>query len=448
MTMTNTKNKQIHKGLTLIEASVVIVLIMLMMAVASVYWKNATNNAEYNSTATQLNTVTSAAIDYVHDNYTNISKNVSAGHPTYITGQQLRDAGYLMTGYSLTNNSHQDYEVAIGVNPKFTDRLVGFVLTQNGTEISMDGLRTISAYAGGMAGYVHDDNIAEGAYGGWKVTLTDYGMTAKQGHLASFISSDKLGANSDAGDRLYRYSVDGHPALNQMQTSIDMDSNDLNNVSTVNTTDLAATNNITTKEMTASDTINTNILAATTVKATGDVTASGGVTGNTVRSNGRLSTGEVLQLDQVNTAGAACSPNGLVSRDANGAILSCQSGVWAGGSGGYPTGSPIPWPAATPPSGYLVCNGQSFNTAAYPKLASVYPSGTLPDLRGVFIRGLDSGRGYDSGRAILSYESDTSGMAPNSGGYLEGHHSGMTYYSPNGESRPKNVAFVYIVKAE
>ncbi|MCU2790359.1 shufflon system plasmid conjugative transfer pilus tip adhesin PilV, partial [Enterobacter hormaechei subsp. hoffmannii] len=52
----------------------------------------------------------------------------------------------------------------------------------------------------------------------------------------------------------------------------------------------------------------------------------------------RLSTGEVLQLDGVNTAGAVCSPNGLVSRDATGAILSCQSGVWVSGgnySGNY-----------------------------------------------------------------------------------------------------------------
>ncbi|ECH4667691.1 shufflon system plasmid conjugative transfer pilus tip adhesin PilV [Salmonella enterica] len=447
MTMINMKNKQIHNGLSLIEASVVILLIMLMMALATVYWKNATNNAEYNSTATQLNTVTNAAVDYIHDNYSDISKNVSTGKPVYVTGQQLRDAGYLMTGYSLTNNSHQDYQVAIGVNPKFSDRLVAFVLTQNGTEIPMDGLRTISAYAGGMAGYVHDDNIAEGAYGGWKVTLTDYGMSAKKGHLASFISSDKLGTNADAGDRLYRYSVDGHPALNQMQTSIDMDANDLNNVSTVNTADLAATNTITTKEMTASDTINTNILSATTVNASGNVTASGGVTGNTVRSNGRLSTGEYLQLDAVATVGAACSPNGLVSRDSNGAILSCQSGVWSGSSGGYPTGSPIPWPTATPPSGYLLCNGQSFNTAAHPKLASVYPSGTLPDLRGVFIRGLDNGRGYDSGRTILSYQADSPGVYIQ-GHNLQGHHSGMEHDQVGGESHPKNVAFNYIVKAE
>ncbi|WP_394853875.1 shufflon system plasmid conjugative transfer pilus tip adhesin PilV, partial [Enterobacter roggenkampii] len=51
----------------------------------------------------------------------------------------------------------------------------------------------------------------------------------------------------------------------------------------------------------------------------------------------RLSTGEVLQLDGVNTAGAVCSPNGLVSRDATGAILSCQSGVWKSQDSGHYT---------------------------------------------------------------------------------------------------------------
>ncbi|MFM4429394.1 shufflon system plasmid conjugative transfer pilus tip adhesin PilV, partial [Klebsiella pneumoniae] len=39
-------------------------------------------------------------------------------------------------------------------------------------------------------------------------------------------------------------------------------------------------------------------------------------------------TGEYLQLEKTATAGASCSPNGLVGRDSTGAILSCQSGVW------------------------------------------------------------------------------------------------------------------------
>lgn len=59
-----------------------------------------------------------------------------------------------------------------------------------------------------------------------------------------------------------------------------------------------------------------------------NIYTSGQVRGGSVRADGRLSTGEVLQLEGVNTAGAVCSPNGLVSRDATGAILSCQSGAW------------------------------------------------------------------------------------------------------------------------
>ena len=45
------------------------------------------------------------------------------------------------------------------------------------------------------------------------------------------------------------------------------------------------------------------------------------------------------------------------------------------------------YPVNTPPDGWLECNGQS--TASYPALAALIgPS--VPDLRGVFIRGLDT----------------------------------------------------------
>ncbi|MEF9564087.1 phage tail protein, partial [Escherichia coli] len=61
----------------------------------------------------------------------------------------------------------------------------------------------------------------------------------------------------------------------------------------------------------------------------------------------------------------------------------CQSGVWVGFES-YPVGSPIPWPSATPPQGYLLMNGQSFSCSRYPQLARAYPGCKLPDLRGVF----------------------------------------------------------------
>ena len=51
-------------------------------------------------------------------------------------------------------------------------------------------------------------------------------------------------------------------------------------------------------------------------------------------------------------------------------------------------------------------NGQRFDKSRYPKLALIYPSGTLPDMRGEFIRGLDNGRGVDAGRGLLSNQGD------------------------------------------
>ncbi|WP_089606943.1 phage tail-collar fiber domain-containing protein [Escherichia coli] len=71
-----------------------------------------------------------------------------------------------------------------------------------------------------------------------------------------------------------------------------------------------------------------------------------------------------------------------------------------------PVGVPIPWPSATPPMGWLKCNGAVFSSEKYPNLAKAYPTLKLPDLRGEFIRGWDDGRGIDSGRNLLSAQND------------------------------------------
>ncbi|ENF7067238.1 phage tail protein [Escherichia coli] len=72
-----------------------------------------------------------------------------------------------------------------------------------------------------------------------------------------------------------------------------------------------------------------------------------------------------------------------------------------------PVGVPVPWPSATPPTGWLKCNGAAFSAEEYPELAKAYPTNKLPDLRGEFIRGWDDGRGVDSGRALLSLQNDS-----------------------------------------
>ncbi|BET97824.1 phage tail-collar fiber domain-containing protein [Xenorhabdus taiwanensis] len=145
-----------------------------------------------------------------------------------------------------------------------------------------------------------------------------------------------------------------------------------------------------------------------------------------------------------------------------------------------PVGVPLPWPHANPPEGYFECNGQQFDKSLYPKLATAYPSGTVPDLRGEFVRGLDNGRGADPNRGILTHQEGTiiSGFDDNDTGdisfigepqYAFGDPMTATQWeNTKGKrwiywnskdmakrydwwayvsARPRNIAFLYIVRA-
>ena len=72
----------------------------------------------------------------------------------------------------------------------------------------------------------------------------------------------------------------------------------------------------------------------------------------------------------------------------------------------YFAGIPLPWPLQEVPDGFLAMNGATFDKRRYPRLAVLYPTGRLPDLRGEFIRGWDANRGVDPGRALLSWQVD------------------------------------------
>ena len=120
---------------------------------------------------------------------------------------------------------------------------------------------------------------------------------------------------------------------------------------------------------------------------------------DTLNVSKRITAGEYIQLNGIANAGQTCDSNGLQGRTSSGITLSCIGGIW---QTEQPVGTPVAWPSETPPAGWLIANGQTFDVNAYPLLAKAYPSGKLPDLRGTFIRGLDQGRGIDSGRTILS----------------------------------------------
>jgi len=125
---------------------------------------------------------------------------------------------------------------------------------------------------------------------------------------------------------------------------------------------------------------------------------------------------------------------------------------------------------SSPPEGYALCNGAAVSRTTYAYLFGIigttYGSGdgsttfNLPDLRGEFIRGLDAGRGVDSGRTLGSAQSDalkahthdvetsnqsaagTDSKNPNTGG-SSGNETTTSFGST--ETRPRNIAMNYII---
>ncbi|MGR4440203.1 tail fiber protein [Escherichia coli] len=164
---------------------------------------------------------------------------------------------------------------------------------------------------------------------------------------------------------------------------------------------------------------------------------------------------------------------------AKGSIKDVLNYLGLGEGSALPVGVPVPWPLETPPTGWLKCNGAAFSSEMYPKLAKAYPTNKLPDLRGEFIRGWDDGRGVDAGRVILSIQGwltgshyhnirswdawDNTVLVPNDRGgdsllstdnaVQEGAINGKftsqyrTELSGGNETRPRNIAFNYIVRA-
>ncbi|MEK8439382.1 tail fiber protein [Escherichia coli] len=96
------------------------------------------------------------------------------------------------------------------------------------------------------------------------------------------------------------------------------------------------------------------------------------------------------------------NPFGDIKSD--GTVKTALENLGLGEGSALPVGVPVPWPSATPPTGWLKCDGAAFSAEEYPELAKAYPTNILPDLRGEFIRGWDDGRGVDSSRTLLSWQ--------------------------------------------
>lgn len=132
-------------------------------------------------------------------------------------------------------------------------------------------------------------------------------------------------------------------------------------------------------------------------------------------------------------------------------------------------------PAATAPAKHVKANGAAMSRTAYAwlfgKIGTSYGAGdgattfNIPDLRAEFLRGLDDGRGVDTGRALGSAQADafqghrhslgytSGGSVPVSGGSQAAGNTGDPITNgTNGtprtasETRPRNVSGLYCIR--
>lgn len=137
-----------------------------------------------------------------------------------------------------------------------------------------------------------------------------------------------------------------------------------------------------------------------------------------------------------------------------------------------PVGAIVLWAGRIPPDGWIELNGQAFNPSENPELFKQHPSGRVPDWRGRFIRAWDNGAGIDpdvgrdNGSEQMSAFEKHDHTAPVErasdglvgprairGVYWSGKYTRITTNAGTSEeggdeTRPRNIAAMYIIKTD
>lgn len=350
--------KQHERGWAALDMGLSLLALIAVIVFAGSKYQQYIQEKNWQVEAARTDSFAAASRHYVGQNYVTLLSTVTTTSPAVISTAMLKNTGFLPAGFSDTNGMGQQLQAYITRNPQNTNLLQGAVVATGGTAYPLKALIMMAKnIKTGFGGYTSDGQTMIGAQRAWRIPLNEYGATGGNGHLAVMLSTTDLSTAQEDSDRLYRFQVNGRPELNTMHTAIDMGTNNINNAGDIDAVTGKFSGDVQGKNGSFSE----------------DVTADGKIT-----AKGNLQTGGVLQLDQVNVKGVACYPNGLVSRDATGGILSCQSGAWEA-SGSKDTKVVFGGGACTGGSATAICPASTKVTGCGSTLTSYNKNGNSPD---------------------------------------------------------------------
>lgn len=271
--------RQNQKGITLVEILASLAIMSAVTAGVVRLIDQYSNDTKSAITAQHISAVGAAAQAYIKDNFSSVIAAATPTTPALITVPMLIATGYLSAGFSTTNNYNQPTCVLV-LEPS-ANMLNALVVTENGasgTAINDVDLGGVAGLVGASGGGIYSDapTTLRGAMGGWSQAIGNFGNANASGKKCdgTTAGSPTLAA--------------GHPIMALWFPNGDVSSGFLYRDSVAGHPEL--------------NTVNTPIL---------------------------------LSASMVQTSGSACTTNGALARDANGALLSCQSLVWKSQGSSY-----------------------------------------------------------------------------------------------------------------
>lgn len=385
-----------QRGLTLLEIIVSLgILSTVIMGIVRLQ-DNVSEDTRASVNALHIKAVGQAAQEYIKDNYATLTGVASATNPALIRVSDLIAGGYLNSGFNVKNEKQQDTCVLV-LEPT-ANKLMALVATEGGSTINDLTLGQIAATVGGEGGGIYSTNTGQirGSMGGWSVDLTTapYSAFTNTNNLGLKCDGLTTGAVSlsvghsfmalwftsggNLSSTLYRDAVPGNPGLNTMNTPILMGAGSIQTSGSACTTNgalgrdstgalLSCVSNVWTAPSGSSpywgdpvatfaslpvcNAANTGQTRVVRTPTTGSgsraytCNGAGAWQPLSLADNGSITIPGTASIDKLSgnlqitstaTENTACSPNGRIASDANGLILSCQSGSWkkASGSGG------------------------------------------------------------------------------------------------------------------
>lgn len=382
------KNK---KGFSLLEISLVISVGAMVAFIKFQDMKSEQENILASAVGQQMKQMGEAVNGYINIRYdklsmlSNAAQNGSdpgprtcSGNVCEITYMTLINEGLLPSTFSGINAQKSAYKILLkrdGISPNYV--VNGLITTtlpwSEGSKIRYDLLGKAMVSAGVDSGMTKSANVASGYEGQWSEKTSDFRNITVEGLLAY-----RTGFNS----AMYTVYLRRDGTL-PMTGDLNMGSKNIGNAKNITASgsgdfggDVSSDGNITAgKEVIAhngyGDAIKlggdaagndyeivmmankplsihmksndtnmnaVNITGGLTVYGktvfqkdsivNGDITSSGNI-----NAKGNISAEGILKLGQINVTGSVCSSIGDISRDMNGKILTCQSGIWTSSEG-------------------------------------------------------------------------------------------------------------------